>query len=127
MISEGDSYSSFDEFLGEYKQRIALAVEGQTLDGNDRERKLAAVSPAPFLSGTYETCIERAADKTRGGAKFNYTGLLGMELASLSLTVAIVCLAIDPGAPRRTWAAGGVSILLVALCVLSIVPGLVAT
>jgi hypothetical protein len=50
--------------------------------------------------------------------------LLGFEMAALALTVAVVCLAVDPRAPRRTWGVGGAAILLVALGVAFVVPRL---
>ena len=52
--------------------------------------------------------------------------LLGMELGSLALTVAVVCLALDPTSPRRAWWAGGAAVLLVAAGMLAILPRMLA-
>ena len=80
MILEGHEYPTFDEVLADYKVRISQVLLQQVEECNIREQKMARISPVPFLSGTFETCIERALDKTLGGAKYNFTGFLGMEL-----------------------------------------------
>ena len=68
-------------------------------------------------------CLDRGWFAPLSGHPFV---LLGFELAVLSLTLAVVCLAVDPHAPRRAWLAGGVSLLLVAVGMLAIVPRLLA-
>ena len=74
-----------------------------------------------LLVGFGLLCVERGWLAPLSGVPFI---LLGFEVAVLGLSVAVVCLAIDPAMPRRAWIAGGVSIALVAVGLLAIAPRL---
>jgi formate C-acetyltransferase len=80
LLASGRPYHRFEELMGDYRISMTREIEKEVREGNEREQRLARISPVPFLSGTFESCVQSGLDKTRGGARYNHTGFLGMEL-----------------------------------------------
>jgi formate C-acetyltransferase len=76
--------------LSAYKAALVRAIRAAVERGNSRDRGLAAISPAPFMSATLEGCVEKGLDKTWGGTIYNMTGLLGSELVNAANALAAI-------------------------------------
>jgi formate C-acetyltransferase len=98
-----DAMRSFAELEAAYDRQlahfVALMVRGcDIVDGIHTE-----ILPSPFLSLVIDDCIERGLDVTAGGARYNFSGVQGVQIANVADSLAAVKQAIfDEG-----WLAGG--------------------
>ncbi|MBI3979170.1 MAG: hypothetical protein HY331_13380 [Chloroflexi bacterium] len=90
FLAEGAEYGTFGDLLAAYKARATREMQEAAALGNERDRILGEFSPAPFISATFEGCLERGLDKTWGGTIYNETGMLGMELPNTANALAAV-------------------------------------
>ena len=90
VLDDAPDDSTFEDLLAAYKARLRQAIAEAVERGNARDRALAAISPAPFMSATLVGCIESGLDKTWGGALYNMTGLLGSELVNAANALAAI-------------------------------------
>jgi formate C-acetyltransferase len=80
----------YDEFEAAYQQQLAHAV-GLLLDGCERvERLHAKVLPSPFLSLVVDDCLAHGQDVTAGGARYNLSGIQGVQLANVADSLAVL-------------------------------------
>jgi len=82
--------SSFEELEAAYDEQlthfIPLMVRGcNVVDGIHAE-----VLPSPFLSLVIDGCIERGLDVTAGGARYNFSGVQGVQIANVADSLAAV-------------------------------------
>jgi formate C-acetyltransferase len=54
------------------------------------ERIHAEMLPSPFLSLVVDDCIERGIDVTAGGARYNFSGVQGVQIANVADSLAAV-------------------------------------
>ena len=54
------------------------------------DRIHAELLPSPFLSLVIEDCIERGVDVTAGGARYNFSGVQGVQIANVADSLAAV-------------------------------------
>ena len=85
-----DEMSSFEELEAVYDKQlahfVALMVQGcNVVDGIHAE-----VLPSPFLSLVIEDCVERGLDVTAGGARYNFSGVQGVQVANVADSLAAV-------------------------------------
>ncbi len=78
----------FEELKDGYLESLRQAIRRAVERGNARDRGMATISPAPFLSSTLEGCLEQGLDKTWGGTTYKMTGLLGAELVNAANALA---------------------------------------
>ncbi len=74
VLKSGIDYATFDEFKTACREHVRKACvilgERQTLC----ELAWKHINPAPLLSGTFDSCMERGRDITNAGAVYNTTG-----------------------------------------------------
>ncbi len=89
VLASGD-HASFEElmaaYLGVIDSQIALATEKVRRE----ERLWPEVGPAPLISGTMDSCIERGLDVSQAGATHNTSGCLCLGLANATDSLAAI-------------------------------------
>lgn len=83
-IQTGDprTFKSFDELKEAYKKQMNYCMSKLVKWDNIIDRVHAQLAPVPIVSMLVEGCIESGKDVTMGGAKFNWTGPLGVGIAN---------------------------------------------
>ncbi|PIE35685.1 pyruvate formate-lyase [candidate division KSB3 bacterium] len=75
---------NFDELEAAYDRQLAyfipLMVKGCNIVDGIHAEKL----PSPFLSLVIDDCIERGLDVTAGGARYNFSGVQGVQIANVA-------------------------------------------
>ncbi|MGI6353969.1 MAG: pyruvate formate lyase family protein [Lentisphaeria bacterium] len=81
VINSGKDYATFEDFKIGYLEQIrkisTLMQEKQTLC----DLAWKYVNPVPLLSGTFDSCLEKARDISDAGALYNTTGCVCSYLA----------------------------------------------
>lgn len=78
---DGEEFGSFDEFKSHYYRRIGASVEAMAAGQIRCEKAWPFINPAPLLSGTFASCMDKGKDITEGGAEYNTTGCVISYLA----------------------------------------------
>jgi formate C-acetyltransferase len=81
-------YSTFDELFEAYKLQVRHFTERMTEAMRVLDRAIAELVPAPFASSLIDGCLESGKDVTRGGARYNFTGVQLMGLANVADSLA---------------------------------------
>jgi len=71
----------YDEQMGHF---VALMVQGCGMV----DKIHAEILPSPFLSLLIDDCIERGSDVTAGGARYNFSGVQGVQIANVADSLA---------------------------------------
>ncbi len=82
------SYSSYGELLGAYKKQVSHFLRSMVEAMSSLDMAIAELVPSPFASSLVEGCFEKGLDLTRGGAKYNFTGVQLMGLANVADSLA---------------------------------------
>jgi len=85
-----DEMESFEEFEAAYDRQLAHFVELMVEGCNIVDRVHAEILPSPFLSLVVDDCIERGIDVTAGGARYNFSGVQGVQVANVADSLAAV-------------------------------------
>lgn len=70
-----DRFGSFDELLEALLRQAAHFLDKIVLGSNLRDRVYAEYLPAPFISAFMQGCLESGRDVTRGGARYDLSGI----------------------------------------------------
>ncbi|MEI8256594.1 MAG: pyruvate formate lyase family protein, partial [Deltaproteobacteria bacterium] len=70
-----DGFQSFDLLLEAYLEQGRTAIARIVEGSNIRDRVYADTLPAPLISAFMDGCVDRAADVTRGGARYDLAGI----------------------------------------------------
>lgn len=83
-IKTGDaaSFKNIDELTDAYKKQMKYVMEKLVKWDNIVDMVHEQLMPAPFTSILVEDCIEKGMDVTSGGARYNWTGPLGVGIAN---------------------------------------------
>ena len=85
-----DQMATFAELEAAYDRQMAhfvdLMLEGCAIV----DRLHAELLPSPFLSLVVADCTERGLDVTTGGARYNFSGVQGVQIANVADTLAAV-------------------------------------
>jgi formate C-acetyltransferase len=74
------------EYLRQLDAMITSAVETARLC----ERSWYDLNPAPFMSGGYRDCIEKAKDSSQGGCRYNQSGIMCGGIGTVADSLAAV-------------------------------------
>lgn len=85
-----DELGSFEELEAAYDAQLSHFVELMVRGCNIVDRLHAEVLPSPFLSLVIQDCIDRALDVTAGGARYNFSGVQGVQIANVADSLAAV-------------------------------------
>jgi formate C-acetyltransferase len=85
-----DKMCSYEALEAAYDRQlvhfVALMVRGcNIVDGTHAE-----ILPSPFLSLVIKDCIDRGLDVTAGGARYNFSGVQGVQIANVADSLAAV-------------------------------------
>ncbi|MDY0093830.1 MAG: glycyl radical protein [Candidatus Vecturithrix sp.] len=105
-----DQMASFEELEAAYDQQLAHFVPLMVKGCNIVDSIHAEMLPSPFLSLVIDDCIERGLDVTAGGARYNFSGVQGVQIANVADSLAAVKQAVF----EEHWLSAGE--LLEALC-----------
>ena len=81
--SEACEFKSFKEFVIAYKKQVEYFVEQMVEILNICEKIHGTIVPTPYVSILLDGCIDKGVDSSRGGAKYNYTGVQGIGLSNV--------------------------------------------
>jgi formate C-acetyltransferase len=85
-----DEMHSFAELEAAYDRQLAHFVALMVKGCNVVDQVHAEVLPSPFLSLVIDDCIERGLDVTAGGARYNFAGVQGVQIANVADSLAAV-------------------------------------
>ncbi len=81
---------SFAELEAAYDAQLAHFVELMVKGCNVVDAIHAEIYPSPFLSLVVDDCLERGLDVTAGGARYNFSGVQGVQIANVADSLAAV-------------------------------------
>jgi len=85
-----DKMASFAELEVAYEQQLAHFMALMVKGCNIVDQLHAQVVPSPFLSAVIEDCIATGTDVTAGGARYNFSGVQGVQVANVGDSLAAV-------------------------------------
>lgn len=85
-----DEMGDFSEAEAAYDRQLAHFVDLMVRGCNIVDRIHAEMLPSPFLSLVIDACIERGLDVTAGGARYNFSGVQGVQIANVADSLAAV-------------------------------------
>jgi len=88
--SSGREFCSFAELMEAVSRQIDYAVDCVIADANATDLVHADIAPLPFESLLVPGCIETCRDVTHGGARYNFTGPVGVGSATVGDSLAAV-------------------------------------
>ena len=83
-IKTGDpaGFKTFDAFIEAYKKQMKYVMEKLVKWDNIVDMVHEQLMPTPFTSMLVDDCIDKGKDVTSGGARYNWTGPLGVGIAN---------------------------------------------
>jgi formate C-acetyltransferase len=84
------TFRSIDEVLNAFLVQVRFYVREMVTALNVIERTHAQFYPLPYFSLVIDDCIERGADVTAGGARYNFTGPQAVGLADVADSLAVL-------------------------------------
>ncbi|MFX1450701.1 MAG: glycyl radical protein [Promethearchaeota archaeon] len=89
-IKTGDStkFSTFNEFLEAFDKQLRCLAKFIVQGLNAYDIVHAEYMPTPFTSANVKDCLETGLDVTQGGAKYNFTGTLGVGIGNAANSLA---------------------------------------
>jgi pyruvate formate-lyase/glycerol dehydratase family glycyl radical enzyme len=75
-------FETFDDLITAYKKQMEYSIQTLATWDNLIDMTHAEVMPTPFTSLLVGDCVERGKDVTEGGARYNWTGPLGVGIAN---------------------------------------------
>lgn len=85
-----ESYDSFEELEEAFKKQIDYFMDKMILACEEVEKAHMELLPSPFLSSVIDNCMENGMDVTKGGAKYNFSGIQMIQVANLADSLAAV-------------------------------------
>ena len=91
-IKTGDpiNFKTFDDFIEAYKKQMNYCVEKLVRWDNLIDKMHAQEMPVPLVSILVDDCIAKGKDVTAGGARYNWTGPLGVGIANAGDSLEVV-------------------------------------
>jgi len=85
-----EKFSEFEEFYNAFLKQVKYAVSLMVSAHNKSDKLISELRPVPFLSLFFDNCIKEGEDVRRGGAVYNFTGVLAHGLGSTADSIAAV-------------------------------------
>ncbi len=91
-LETGDpaGFQTFSELMGAYHRQLEHAVGIQAAAANITDLIHAELAPCPTVSILVTGCIENGRDATHGGARYNFTGPVGVGSATVGDSLAAI-------------------------------------
>ena len=81
---EVEDFQSFEEFFAAFKQQFEFLCGQGVIGNNQIESVHQEHMPSPLMSALVEGCITKGRSVTRGGAKYNTSGITSIGLADVA-------------------------------------------
>lgn len=88
-IEHGD-FSTFEEFYGAFEAQMKFLIDNAVELNNLLGEAHEYLRPTPLLSALIQGSIEKAADVTRGGARYNTSGTSNIGLADITDSLMVI-------------------------------------
>jgi len=85
-----DKYPDFNSFKNAFKEQIDFFIEKMIYACEVVEKCHQDHLPSPFLSGVVNDCLTNGIDVTRGGAKYNLSGIQAIQVANIADSLAVI-------------------------------------
>jgi formate C-acetyltransferase len=85
-----EGFAGFEQLLEAVHRQVDHAVACMITEANLADHVHAELAPLPFVSLLVPGCIETARDVTRGGARYNFTGPVGVGAATVGDSLAAI-------------------------------------
>jgi len=83
-------FATFEQFELAYEKQMDYLVDVMVRACGMVDRIHAEVLPSPLLSSVIDDCLPTATDVTAGGARYNLSGLQGIQIANVADSMAAV-------------------------------------
>jgi formate C-acetyltransferase len=83
-------YKDFNNLKDAFGRQISHFIERMVYACSIVEECHADILPSPFLSTLIKDCIDRGVDVTRGGAKYNFSGIQAIQAANVADSLAVL-------------------------------------
>jgi formate C-acetyltransferase len=83
-------YAAFADFEAAFERQMGHFIGVMIRACDAVERTHAEILPSPFLSSVIDDCLERGVDVTAGGARYNLSGVQGIQIANVADSMAAV-------------------------------------
>jgi pyruvate formate-lyase/glycerol dehydratase family glycyl radical enzyme len=85
-----DKYPDFNSFKNAFKAQIDFFMEKMILACEVVEECHQDHLPSPFLSCIVNDCLTNGTDVTKGGAKYNFSGIQAIQVANIADSLAVI-------------------------------------
>ncbi len=85
-----DSFQSFDDVMEAYRRQLAHFLRLLVIEDNIIDMIHEQVMPPIYTSMLVPDCLEKGKDVTSGGARYNWTGFLGVGIANVADSLAAI-------------------------------------
>lgn len=85
-----ETYESFEDLENAFQKQIDYFIEKMMKAEIVVEKAHQACLPTAFLSTVIDSCLEKGIDVTRGGAKYNLSGIQMIQIANLADSLAAI-------------------------------------
>ena len=85
-----ETYESFEDLENAFQKQIDYFIEKMMKAEIVVEKAHQDCLPTAFLSTVIDSCLEKGVDVTRGGAKYNLSGIQMIQIANLADSLAAI-------------------------------------
>lgn len=89
-IGSIETYESFEDLENAFQKQIDYFIEKMMKAEIVVEKAHQDCLPTAFLSTVIDSCLEKGVDVTRGGAKYNLSGIQMIQIANLADSLAAI-------------------------------------
>lgn len=83
-------FTSFDDVMRAFREQMEYCTYLLAIENNVIDKVHAELMPHVFISTVSRGCIEQGKDVTRGGARYNWTGPIGVGIANAGDSLAAI-------------------------------------
>ena len=84
------TFNTFEDLEEAFKENIDYFMDKMILACEQVEQAHMDLLPTPFLSSVINNCMDKGIDVTRGGAKYNLSGIQMIQVANLADSLAAI-------------------------------------
>ena len=84
------TYETFEDLENAFRENIDYFMDKMILACEQVEKAHMDLLPTPFLSAVINDCMDKGMDVTRGGAKYNLSGVQMIQVANLADSLAAI-------------------------------------
>lgn len=89
-IGSLETYKSYEQLEAAFAKNIDYYIDKTVKACEQVEKAHIDILPSPFLSAVINDCMEKGIDVTRGGAKYNLSGIQIIQVANVADSLAAI-------------------------------------